>query len=349
MERKSLYDISLKITEEEYRADPALSYSILAKYEREGFNNLNKLFDKVESPSLTFGSAVDSIITGGQEEFNERFIIADYPSIPDSIIKIVKTLFEFFNSTNRTLDSIEDDYIIKYTELYNYQLNWKPETRVKVIKEKGTEYYNLLFLSQGKTLLDNTTYNDVCRAVEALKSSDSTSWYFQEDNPFDNSIERLYQLKFKSTFNNIDYRCMMDLIVVDYNNKTIQPIDLKTSYKNEWDFYKSFVEWNYQIQNRLYYRILEDNIKRDDYFKDFKILPYKDIVICKTSLTPLVWDCDFTYAKGNLTFGKNNQIIMRDPFEIGEELDYYLSYRPIVPKEIELIEGNNLRKWLNTL
>lgn len=349
MERKSLYDISLKITEEEYRADPALSYSILAKYEREGFNNLNKLFDKVESPSLTFGSAVDSIITGGQEEFNERFIIADYPSIPDSIIKIVKTLFEFFNSTNRTLDSIEDDYIIKYTELYNYQLNWKPETRVKVIKEKGTEYYNLLFLSQGKTLLDNTTYNDVCRAVEALKSSDSTSWYFQEDNPFDNSIERLYQLKFKSTFNNIDYRCMMDLIVVDYNNKTIQPIDLKTSYKNEWDFYKSFVEWNYQIQNRLYYRILEDNIKRDDYFKDFKILPYKDIVICKTSLTPLVWDCDFTYAKGTLIFGKNNQIIMRDPFEIGEELDYYLSYRPIVPKEIELIEGNNLRKWLNTL
>ena len=68
---KSLYDISWQVSEKEYRADPALSYSTLARYEREGFNNLDKLFDRLETPSLTFGSAVDSIITGGQEEFDE--------------------------------------------------------------------------------------------------------------------------------------------------------------------------------------------------------------------------------------------------------------------------------------
>lgn len=346
---KSLKDLSWQVSEEEYRADPALSYSTLAKYEREGFNNLDRLFDKIDTPSLTFGSAVDSIITGGQEEFNERFIVADFPNTSDSIIKIVKSLFSQYGDSYRSLTTIPDDTIIKETEYQSYQMNWKPETRAKVIKEKGSEYYNLLFLSQDKAILNNNTYNDVLRAVEALRCSSATSWYFQEDDPFDNSIERLYQLKFKATFNGVDYRCMMDECVVDYTNKTIQPIDLKTSYKNEWDFYKSFVEWNYQIQNRLYYRILKANIEKDEYFKDFKILPYKDIVVCRNSLTPLVWDCDFTFAEGTLTFGKNNQIIMRDPFEIGEELNYYLSYRPIVPNGIDLIEGNDLRKWLNTL
>lgn len=242
---KSLYDISWKVTEEEYRADPALSYSTLAKYEREGFNNIDKLFDRLDTPSLTFGSAVDSIITGGQEEFDNRFLVADYPSIPDSLIKIVKELFNKFGNTNRRLDSISDDAVIIETINQGYQSNWKPETRAKVIKEKGSEYYSLLFLSQDKTILDNNTYNDVLRAVEALKTSDSTSWYFQNNNPFNTSIERLYQLKFKATFNGVDYRCMMDECIVDYTNKTIQPIDLKTSYKNEWDFYKSFVEWNY--------------------------------------------------------------------------------------------------------
>ena len=74
---RSLKDISWNISEEDYRKDPALSYSTLARFNREGFNNLNKLFDKIETPSLTFGSAVDSIITGGMEEFNERFIVAD--------------------------------------------------------------------------------------------------------------------------------------------------------------------------------------------------------------------------------------------------------------------------------
>ena len=56
------------------------------------------------------------------------------------------------------------------------------------------------------------------------------------DNPFD-GIERCYQLKFKATLNNVDYRCMFDLILTDHNNKTIQPIDLKTSFKKEYDFY----------------------------------------------------------------------------------------------------------------
>lgn len=52
MERKSLRDISWQVDEPTYRADPALSYSTLARYEREGFNNLDKLFDRIETPSL---------------------------------------------------------------------------------------------------------------------------------------------------------------------------------------------------------------------------------------------------------------------------------------------------------
>lgn len=350
--RKSLRDISLNISEEEYRADPALSYSTLARYEREGFNNINKLFDKIETPSLTFGSAVDSIITGGQEEFKSRFMIADYPSIPDSIIKIVKALFNFFQYTNNSLDTIDNEYIIKYAELYNYQPNWRPETKVKVIKEKGRNYYDLLFLSNNRTILDTKTYQDVYRAVSSLRSSEATRFYFADDDPYEPEIERLYQLKFKACLNGIDYRCMFDELIVNHNDKTIQPIDLKTSCKlgdREWNFPKHYVEWGYQIQNRLYVRILQDVLSRDDYFKDFKILPYKDIIIFRNSDTPLVWDIPFTFDVGTLYMGKDNQIIMRDPFEIGKELSYYLSSSPKVPIGIDINGNNDLKEWLNKL
>ena len=133
---RSLKDISWNISEEDYRKDPALSYSTLARFNREGFNNLNKLFDKIETPSLTFGSAVDSIITGGMEEFNERFIVADFPEIPDSIVKIVKRLFNSLKDRYTSLVKIPNDDIIYITQEESYQLNWKPETRAKVIKEK---------------------------------------------------------------------------------------------------------------------------------------------------------------------------------------------------------------------
>lgn len=352
MENKSLYDVSWKIDEKDYRADSALSYSTLSKYEREGFNNLDKLFDKLETPSLTFGSAVDSIITGGKEEFDTRFMVADFPNTSDSIIQIVKSLFNEFSVTHRTLESIPNEEVIGFASRFNYQNNWKPETRAKVIKEKGSDYYNLLFIAGDRTILDTKTYQDVCNAVRALKENEATKFYFAEDNPFDPNIERFYQLKFKACLEGIEYRCMFDELIVFHNTKEIQPLDLKTSCKRldrEWDFPTHYIEWNYQLQNRLYVRILQDVISKDEYFKDFKILPYKDIIIFKGSDTPLVWDIPFTFEKGTLYFGKNNQIEMRDPEDIGKELSFYLSSRPKVPIGINETGLNNLEDWLNKL
>ena len=207
---KELKDIAWNISEEDYRKDPALSYSTLARYEREGFNNLEHLFDKLETPSLTFGSAVDAIITGGQEEFDKRFMVAEFPSTPDSITKMVKSLFSQYGDSYRSLITIPDDAIIKETEYQGYQMNWKPETRAKVIKEKGSEYYNLMYVAGDRTILDTNTYQDVCNAVRALKESEATKFYFAENNPFEPEIERFYQLKFKGEFGGVTYRNMAD-------------------------------------------------------------------------------------------------------------------------------------------
>ena len=78
MEKKTLFDISWKVSEDEYRNDSAYSYSTISRFNREGFDNLDKLFDKIETPSLTFGSMVDTLITGSEEEFNEKFEVADF-------------------------------------------------------------------------------------------------------------------------------------------------------------------------------------------------------------------------------------------------------------------------------
>ena len=349
---KKLSEISWNVSESIYRADPALSYSTLSRFDREGFANIDKLFDKQDTPSLLLGSIVDTIITDGEDEFNNRFVVAEYPDIPDSIIQIVKALFNEFSVTHRTLESIPNEEVIGFASRFNYQNNWKPETRAKVIKEKGFDYYNLLYLSQDKTILNTETYQDVCKAVDALKTSEATKFYFADNNPFEPNIERFYQLKFKATLNGIDYRCMFDELVVISDTKEIQPLDLKTSCKKfdrEWDFPTHYIEWEYSLQNRLYVRILQDVISKDDYYKDYKILPYKDIIIFKGSDTPLVWDIPFTFERGTLYFGKNNQIEMKDPEDIGKELSYYLSSRPNVPIGINEFGTNNIVEWINKL
>lgn len=348
MNKPSFYNISWDVTEETYRADPALSYSTLSKYERSGFNDLDTLFDKIETPSLTFGSAVDSIITGGRKEFDERFIVADFPALPPSTFTMVKQLFANYHKEHDKLEDIPDKDIIDLTEVVKFYPNWKPQTRAKVIKEQGAQFYRLLYLAKDKTVLDSQMYQDVLNTVDALHTSEATRWYFQEDNPFEN-IERLYQLKFKAKLNGIMYRCMADLIIVDHDAKTVQPVDLKTSSKKEWDFFKSFIDWRYDIQARLYWRIIRAVMDADEYFKDFKLLPYQFIVANRTTLVPLVWGFPLTDSVGTLRIGKQAQIELRDPCMIGEELSFYLDNRPKVPVGIKTAGVNDLATWLDKL
>lgn len=345
MERKSLEDISWKVTEEVYRKDPSLSYSTLARYEREGFNNLDKLFDRVESPSLTFGSAVDTLITGSEEEFNDKFMVAQLDNtLSDTLITITNRLFDRWKDTYNNIKDIPEDKVIETIQDISWNNHWLPKTRVTKIKGDCAAYYKLLYLSEGKTILSTYVYQDVINAVDKLKSADSTKFYFEQNNVFDNSIERFYQLKFKATFNNVDYKCMADEILVLHDYKTIIPIDLKTSYKPEWDFYKSFIEWFYPIQSRLYWRIIRDNMDKDPYFKDFKLANYRFIVINKKTLVPLVWEFESTQKIGDITTKEG--LVLRDPFVIGEELKEYLTNKPIVPKGIELIKPNKLEDWI---
>lgn len=345
MEKKSLRDISWQVTEPEYRADPALSYSTLSRYEREGFNNLDKLFERIESPSLTFGSAVDTLLTGSEEEFNEQFFVAQLDNpLSDTLIIITKKLFDTWKDEHTNIKDISDDKLIETISDISWNNHWQDKTRAKKIKEDCAAYYKLLYLSEGKTILNTYIYQDVINTVDRLRSADSTRFYFEQDNIFDDNIERLYQLKFKATFNNVDYRCMSDLLVVIHDKKLVVPVDLKTSYKPEWDFYKSFVEWRYDIQGRLYWRIIRYNMDQDPYFKDFKLADYRFIVANRKTLTPLVWLFEGTQKIGEIVTKDN--VILRDPFTIGEELNGYLINKPSVPNGIELIKPNRLEDWL---
>lgn len=339
---KSLKDISWDVTEEEYRADPALSYSTLSRFNREGFDNLAHLFDKTESPSLLFGSVVDTLLTGTKEEFDKRFFVADFPELSDKQREIVEGIFHAAKP-GESWDKVMDAVILEYLLANNYQPNWKVETRIKVIREVGREYYDLLTLADGKTVVSQKLYQDALDCVETLRESESTKWYFEADNPFNKNIERLYQLKFKGSYEGINLRCMADLIIVDHEKKIVYPCDLKTSFKPEWRFYKSFMEWGYWIQAQLYWYLIRQTMNEDEYFKDFKLADYRFIVISNRTRKPLVWEFPQTQTITDLKLGEHK---LRNWRGIAKELNTYLTKDYEVPIDINMNLINNISKWL---
>lgn len=86
---------------------------------------------------------------------------------------------------------------------------------------------------------------------------------------------------------------------------------------------------------------------RDPVFKEYKLADYTFVVVNKKTLTPLTWAFQDTQKKGTLVYGKNKQIELQDPFELGEQLSSYLSSRPRVPDGISMEFNNNIIEWLN--
>lgn len=339
---KSLYDISWQVDEPEYRADPAYSYSTIAKFSREGFEKLDSLFDKVESPSLLFGSMVDTLLTDGQEAFDERFFVADFPDIPDTIKKITDNVFDNLSDKYMSIVDIPDQILISYIDMCDYRRNWLAETRCKVVKKEAQEYYSLKHLSDGKQVVSSKLYEDTLACIEALRTSEATRWYFAENNPFD-GIQRYHQLKFKGEYEGIPLRIMADLIICDTKNKLIIPCDLKTSYKIEDNFYKSFIEWSYFMQASLYEEIIRQNLLKHEEFKDYKIADYRFIVISNNSRKPLVWEWPLTKCINEIKFGNLTLPSWRDKVK---ELDYYLTKDRSHKMGIDNKGLNNIKTWI---
>lgn len=337
---KELPSISWQVPESVYRADPALSYSIISTYESLGFAGLDHLFDRKETPSLTLGSCVDSIITGGMEEFNERFAVIDINLTSGGLDTANKLLS--MNLPFATFNDIPEQIVSEVAKSVGF---WKDakwdKKRYKAVLDTGNiaEFYDK---SKGsnKTLISTAMWEAVQNSVTALKTSPATAWYFAKDDP-NTSIRRYYQLKFRGTFDGVDYRNMADLIIVDYENKIIYPCDLKTSSTQEWNFEQSFVKWHYSIQAILYWKIIRANLDADPYFKDFKLHDYRFIVVNSATLTPLVWEFPLTQSEVDLVDDTGR--VWRHPCKVGKELQQYLINRPRVPEGISLTGVNTIK------
>lgn len=282
MNRKKLSELAWDVSESEYRSDSALSYSVLSNFFKNGPRALiNK--EKVDSSALRAGSTVDCLLTA-PEEFDDRFYVADIDKFSDTIRKIIESVYDNLPNGHNEIE-LEDGNLIDYINQAEYQTNWKDETRIKKVIEQGKDYFTVLKYSTGKIVISPQEFSEARQCVMTLKTHPWTYQIFEcnEDE------EMFYQLKFKTEILGINCRCMFDIIKVNHKNKTIEPLDLKTTGAGEEDFEQSFIKWNYWCQSGLYSDMLRKIMMSDKTFVGYDLLPFKFVVINKNNLTPLIW------------------------------------------------------------
>lgn len=284
---KEINELSWDVDEITYRKLEAISYSTISTFCRDGLKGLQYLGVSKDSASLRYGSLVDTLLTE-EHNINNKFKIIDFKIPSDLILKILTRIAENTKYTINDLNKIDEKTLITCINEIGYGAdNWKDQTKINKIIDEGNQYFHLLVSNTDKIILSVIDLNFAKQSVKILKNNEFTKYLF-EDNPF-TKCKTYFQLKFKHIYKGVLLKCMFDIIYIDYENKIIYPIDLKTTSKNESEFEDSFLSWRYDIQATMYSFILREIISQDDYFKDFTVAPFKFLVINKYNNTPLFW------------------------------------------------------------
>ena len=276
---------------EEYYTNPAISQSKLKLLLGPNPN----IFNTIQEPELYFeekkhfliGDAVDIQLTRSMEEFNQKFHISNLQNKPSDTIKsIINQVYdhvrEIYGREIQTIDRYADA-ILDACNDHNYQSRWIDNTRISKVVE-AWEYWEDLKSAEGKTVLSSEENDLISQIVMSIRTSPNTSKYFQTSK----DVEVLYQLAIYFPCQGVDCKALLDMVVINHKEKTIQPIDIKTMGDQTIYFPKSLRQRRYDIQAAFYTEALKSKKVYDTY----KILPFKFIVESTVNPgNPLIFTC----------------------------------------------------------
>ena len=288
-------------TEQAYRESPSISQSGLKLLMScVGVYNNSEPEDKYYSEKEHFiiGNGVDTMITMGKEVFQKEYYVSTLENKPSaSIMSIVQEVYDIESKKYPKLSPLDfsdergKEIILEIAERQDFQRKWKDETKYNKIVEQGQWYWNDLVASKGKQILSLEQHEKIVNIVTSLFINNYTSKYFEDTQDIDIYYQLPLYFKCLSDNKNINCKALLDMVIVNHRNKTIQPIDIKTMGDYTINFPTSFFRRRYDIQAAFYTEAIMSSDRLNEYSK-YTILPFKFIVESTIDIgIPLVFTC----------------------------------------------------------
>ena len=337
----------MNLTEDDYHAYPAWSHSVVYKYAKDGFPAIATLHDKTEpTPSMEFGSLFDSMITRGSVTKEEYVIFED--NIPPAEKKCLDTLSHITKEKN--LVEVSKAEIMRAKAESMYYPNWGFDATFKHLND-----YHRYFetIQSGKKVCSRKDWDDAVEMYRNFRSDKFLKELFGTKNH--DGIEYLYQTQYLVDWTSEDgetvkIKIMPDLIKVDHNAKTIQPVDLKTSSVQAYRFKENFIQFRYDLQATMYTYALDQVKSKDPDYWDYEILPYIFTDISRSDKVPVsyVYDQFAESQKDGLSYTYNGREVKYKGWQqLMNEILRYERIGAVVPDGIKTEAVNNLIDIMN--
>jgi hypothetical protein len=255
---------------------------------------LNERVEEEDTKAATIGRVVETLLLE-PEEFDNRFYMSTCMSAPtEKMLEFVEALCKHtlaatdeFGNISRSFEEIAKD---AYTDS-GYKLKFE----AVIGKFQGSDaelYYNELRIVKGKGLTIVTT-QDVTNAeniVQELKTNFVTADIVNMVESARYSILNQFQIE-GYTVNDHLFKSMMDKIVVDHNERTIQVYDLKCTWSVE-NFYEEYYLYRRAyIQAYLYYAALITLVNNPEHEWYGYVVNQPRFIVCDSTnyISPLIY------------------------------------------------------------
>lgn len=341
---KTLNDISLKITEEEYHNLPYASHSKLHRFVEEGFSYIDKLKSNVHetTSSLTFGSLVDILVTE-PHEFKNKVFVSDVKGVGEKLKAVIDGIYEIAKREDLIKTSLSFIMAECYSECdrlansIGYYNNMTSSKRSDKIIADGSEYYNSLWMSEGKMIVTRETLEQARECVKALFTEPVSSTILFKDVP---NVDRYFQLKFLGLLHGVKYTFMPDVVLVNHKSKTVKIYDLKTTSLPEYEFYKNYIKYGYWLQQDTYTKALREIIGQDEDLDchGYDVVWGGFVVINRFRKHPFVCNVKIEKFFANTRFNDDYTDSLR-------QLDMYLSSNRVLPNGMDYLKNNDITDY----
>lgn len=272
---------------EDYRSDEtAFNYSYLKAVSEDPYI----ASQKISSKFLSLGDIIDILLTQEESLIEQKYYIyEENQTISDTIHNIVKDAFlqlsedeiGFVDIKSERFKNLLGRQIINK----NYYNNRKLETNIEnILSVSGiNKLYDSFVQSTGKIPIPRELYEKAQLCVKSLCENPFTAEFTEKSKP---NVDIYNQFAIKqdlTLFDNVFYfKILVDRLEINHNDKTITPIDFKSTSKSILKFSNTCLMYRYDLQSSLYTNVLKSYFKNIKEYKDYHV---NDLIFVVVSTT----------------------------------------------------------------
>lgn len=328
-EERELFGLIKKNSPHELR----LSYSRVSSFAKDGPRALVSRKD-ISSDGLDLGHMTDTLIFE-PEKFNERYYIFDGAKPTASLGTLAEIILLNYTSMP------DDDTILKLVKINNLWSRTKDEEKLRKNwdDESFRSYLAAMFESKGKEVI-GSDLRVIAEELAAVLKTHQHSKHLLRDAYKHEDIYDQFELEF--TYGKFVFRGIIDRLIINHADKTIQMIDLKTGSPHGLSFMKSFMDFNYYLQEAIYTLGVNHVREKLGLDEEYELLPFLFLYVGKGDQIPLVYEMTDTWhkaAKNGFTTRSGYKYKGLD--ELLDDIDWHLTNQKFdLPREVYEKEGS---------